>query len=209
MKHVTLLIVSTVLAVVVTAVSVQAQPAPQKSNSSGFFLGLGLEGTAIATNVSGSPSTTESGPGFGLVLGYGFTPQWSLYGQLSAASIHNASGVGTYGLGHFDLGARVHFRTGPNTVVPFLQFGLSGRGFSENVVTSGVTHTVSANGAGVAFGGGLNAHFTPSVAFSVALAYSVGNFSSYQVDNVSVAGQTLSATSARVHFGIIWFPSAP
>ena len=43
----------------------------------------------------------------------------------------NARGGGTYSLGHFDVGARVHFRAGPNIVVPFFQFGLAGRGVSS------------------------------------------------------------------------------
>src|SRR5665213_4045288 len=104
--------------------------AAQKSKSSGFFIGLGLEGNGVTTT-SGSTSTTESGSGAGLTLGYGFNPRWSLYGEVSGAVI-NTDGGGTYSLAHVDLGARVHFRTGPNVVVPFLQFGLSGRGLAQD-----------------------------------------------------------------------------
>jgi outer membrane autotransporter protein len=120
----------------------------------------------------------------------------------------NADGGGTYTLSHVDLGARVHFRTGTNIVVPFIQFGLSGRDERQDVTTASGTHTVSANGAGLSFGAGLNAHFNPSWAFSGSVTWTVGNFSNYQVDNEDIGGSSVNATSARVHAGIIWFPGA-
>jgi hypothetical protein len=172
----------------------------QKSTSSGFFVGLGLEGNGVTTNQSGG-STTESGSGGGLVLGYGFNDRWSLYGDVSSAII-NASGGGTYDIAHLDVGARVHFRTGPNTVVPFLQFGLAGRGVSANVNGS----TVTGNGGGVSLGGGLNAHFSPRVAFSGAVTWTVGSFDNFAVDGQNVAAGSVSVTSARLHLGVVWFP---
>src|SRR5215467_12204712 len=105
-----------------------------KSKSSGFFLGGGLEGNGIVTNVTGNSSVTENGGGAGLILGYGFNQRWSLYAGLSGAEIH-ADGGGGYGLAHVDVGARVHFRTGPNIVVPFLQFGLSARAEGQDFTT--------------------------------------------------------------------------
>lgn len=101
-----------------------------------------------------------------------------------------------------DLGARVHFRAGPNVVVPFLQSGLAGRAVAADVNGS----TVSGSGGGLSLGGGLNAHFTPSVAFSGAVMWTVGTFDTFRVDNQTVAGSSIDATTARVHLGIIWFP---
>lgn len=199
--------VAVVLSLCVAA-RASAQAPVDKSFSEKFFIGGGLEGTAIATNISGSATVTESGAGGGLVVGYGFTRQWALYGNFSAASISAAGGNGSYGLGHFDVGARVHFRTGPNVVVPFVQFGLSGRAVSENITDRSGTHTVTASGAGVAAGAGLNAYFNPSFAFSGSVTWAFGNFSNYSLDNVSIAGSTVSATSTRVHLGIVWFPQA-
>lgn len=89
-------------------------------------------------------------------------------------------------------------------MVPFIQFGLSGRDEREDVAG----HTVSANGGGVSFGAGLNAHFNPSFAFSGNVTWAFGSFSSFQVDNTNVSGSSVSATSARIHLGIVWFPSA-
>lgn len=178
----------------------------RKSHSSGFFMGFGLEGNGIVTNSNGG-STNESGSGGGLELGYGFNPTWSLFGDVSGANI-NSEGGDTYLLTHVDLGARVHFRTGPNVVVPFIQFGLSGRDEREEVLTTTGTHTVSANGGGIFFGAGINAHFNPALAFAGSINWVAGSFSSFQIDNKNVGTSSVTATSARLHLGLVWFPGA-
>ena len=173
----------------------------QKSASTGFFIGVGLEGSAIREDVS--QSITESGGGGSLTLGYGFSKHWSLYGDVSGANI-NADGGGTYGLGHADFGARVHFRAGPNIVVPFLQAGFAGRGISQDVQGSRVTGA----GAGFSFGGGLNAHFSPKVAMSTAVTWTAGTFNHFTVDGQTVDNGSFDATSARLQLGLMWFPGA-
>src|SRR3954463_13812867 len=54
-----------------------------KSATSKFFIGGEFEGNGIVEGIPGTGSTTtESGTGVGLVVGYGFTPVWSLYANL-------------------------------------------------------------------------------------------------------------------------------
>jgi Outer membrane protein beta-barrel domain len=180
----------------------------QKSYASKFFIGVGYEGNAIASTEPGAPSETESGRGFGIVLGYGFNPHFSLYGELTGASINAITG-GTYTLAHVDIGTRLHFLAGPSRAVPFIQVGLSARGINGDVVVASRIHSITASGTGVAFGGGVNIHFTPSVAFSPGVTWSTGNFSTYEVDNISVQAPKISAMSARVHLGLVWFAKAP
>jgi len=177
-----------------------------KSASTGFFVGVTYDGTAIIPHDNGIGSATESGQGGGVVLGYGFTPRWSLYGVLSGASIASVDFDGRYGLGHFDLGTRIHFLSGTHRAVPFVQGGLAGRAVGETFIIDGRTYDVSASGAGVAFGGGLNAHFTPGFAFSGGVTWMVGNFSTYKVNDQNVGGDPVGATSARVQLGVVWFP---
>ena len=114
-----------------TAMAAPASASSEESHSSGFFIGVGAEGDGIVTGSSGN-SITESGGGGGVILGYGFSPRWSLYGNLSVAAI-NAKGGGTYDLADLDIGTRVHFLSGAHRVVPFLQFGVSGRGEGQTV----------------------------------------------------------------------------
>jgi hypothetical protein len=179
-----------------------------KSVSSGFFLGAGLEGAGLAPNNNGINSSTDSGSGAGLVIGYGFNPRWSLYGALSGANMNASDFSGSYGLGHFDLGTRVHFRTGPNKVVPFVQFGLSGRAAAQSYRIGSRLYDVTVSGAGAEFGGGLNAHFSPRFAFSGGVTWMVGNFSTYTINGVAYSGSPVSETSARIHLGLIWFPGS-
>ncbi len=63
----------------------------QKSYSSKFFLGVGLEGNGVVTALPAG-NVTDSGTGAGVVLGYGFNPTWSLYGEISAANIVPSAG---------------------------------------------------------------------------------------------------------------------
>lgn len=180
-----------------------------RSTSTGFFIGIGLEGNALVPTDNGIASATESGTGAGLVMGYGFNPRWSLYGTFSGASMESVDFVGNYGLGHFDLGTRIHFLAGDHRVVPFVQVGLSGRAISADFVNGFRTTRVTASGAGLAFGGGLNAHFTPRFAFSGGVTWMVGDFTKYEVNGIDRAGSSMGATSARVHLGLVWFAKAP
>ena len=179
---------------------VPSRSSMERSRSKGFFVGVGVEGSGIQTNVAGS--SAESGGGGGLVLGYGFSKRWSLYTDVSDA-VMTATGGGTYSLVHADLGARVHFRGGAHRLVPFLQVGATGRAVSTTV--GGTTYTGS--GGGATLGAGLNAYFTHSAALSAAASWSVGNFDKFQVDNTVVGtNASVNATTARVHLGLVWFP---
>jgi len=170
----------------------------QKSTSAGFFFGVGAEGSAIRGNES--QSVTESGGGGSVTLGYGFSKHWSMYGDVSGASI-NADGGGSYSLAHADLGARVHFRSGPNIVVPFLQAGFAGRAIVEDFQGSRFT----GSGGGFSFGGGLNAHFTPRVALTGAVTWTGGTFNHFTADGQTFDSPSFDATSARVQLGLMWF----
>jgi hypothetical protein len=192
-------LVVAMLALAVPAAAATAQRGGLRSRAEGFYIGANVEADGITTDRNGSE--TESGGGLGFVMGYGFNRHWSMYGQLDGATM-NARGGGTYSLGHFDVGARVHFRSGPNIVVPFVQFGVSGRGISTR--SNGTEY--SGRGGGIALGGGLNAHFTPSVAMSTSVTWSFGSFDRFQVGNVATNFLSVDATSARVNVGLVWFP---
>ncbi len=174
------------------------RPALGSSRTKGLFIGLDAEGNGLQTNVAGS--SVESGPGAGVVLGYGFTRRLSLYAGGSYAQM-NATAGGTYILEHGDLGARLHFRSG-HVIVPFIELGATGRQVSTT--QSGVTYT--ANGIGGSAGLGFNIYFMRAVALSTAADWSMGNINNYQVDNLVVGGSSVSAMTARVHVGLVWFP---
>jgi hypothetical protein len=177
----------------------EAQVGAPKSRAAGFFLGGGFEGASSV--VWGDPTVEESGGGAGLTLGYGFSPHWSLYAQANASQITSAGG-GEYSLAHFDFGTRIHFRAGPHRIVPFLQIALTGRAAVDEV--NGSTQTSS--GGGISLGTGLNVHFTPAVAFSVAPTWTLGVFDTFKVGDQTIEGSSLVAGTTRVQFGLVWFP---
>lgn len=187
---------------------VRGEAPVRKSSSDGFWIGAGIEGNGLLSTEGGFNSATESGRGGGLEIGYGFTRRVSLYGTLSVASMDSLDYSGTYALSHVDVGARWHLGSGEGRVMPFLQAALAGRAIAADFYTWRGSYSVAASGAGVSVGGGLNAHFTPGLAFAGSATWTVGNFSRYEVNGLQVPGDSMSATSARVHLGLVWFPGA-
>jgi hypothetical protein len=181
--------------------------AVRRSHSSGFFLGIGFEGNAVSTQTS-QGKIDESGSGGGLILGYGFTDRWSLVGNVSRATINVDGGYGgTYPLTHVDLGARVHFRTGPNVVVPFVQFGFSGLAEEQTFPNgAGGSTKVKSSGGGFNVEAGMNAHFNPRFATSVAVTFTGGTFQDFTFNGVTQDAAPIDVSSARLHIGMIWFP---
>jgi hypothetical protein len=197
--------ISLITLVVVGTRSVHAQEVlvgPIQSKSTGFFLGAGLEGNSLTGPNGEKGGAVDSGRGGSLVLGYGFSPRWSLYAEGSVATMQTPASE-SYTLTHVDLGTRIHFRTGPHTVVPFLQLALCRRAIQ--IISDGLPATAS--GGGVSGGGGLNVHFSPNVAFSTALTWTVGNFDQRSPPGTAFSNITgESAVTARFYLGVIWFP---
>lgn len=199
MKLVPLLVVA---GLTLTASHLDAQAS--KSRSAGFFLGGGLEGDGVKEDTP--IAKDRSGGGGGVVVGYGFNQRWSLFSQFGVAQVTSPDFPDhEYAFGHLDLGARVHFRTGPHVVVPFLQFGVTGRTELDDVAGVGFSST----GAGLSLGGGFNAHFTPSVALSTAATWTFGHFDSFKVDGETVERDPVKVTTARIQIGVVWFLAGP
>ena len=84
-----------------------AQPldVPAKSNTSGFSVGLNLNGSAVR-----SPADFKGeGGGLGVRLSYGLNQSVALYLGVDGAamSTKNLTYASTYGVAHADLGVRV------------------------------------------------------------------------------------------------------
>ncbi|HEY9225391.1 MAG TPA: outer membrane beta-barrel protein [Gemmatimonadaceae bacterium] len=200
MKNKSVLIGGLALGLAMPFANVEGQ-STARSRAGGFYVGGGLDGSSIV--VYGDEGVEETGGGAELTLGYGFSPHWSLYTQLSASSM-TAAGGGNYSLAHFDFGTRVHFRAGPHTVVPFLQIAVTGRAVVDEVAG---TQTTS-SGGGISLGAGVNTHFTPAVAFSAGLMTTIGTFDTFKIDNRTLdGGTTIGASSTRFHLGLVWFPT--
>jgi hypothetical protein len=191
---------------VVTPAPPAAAAAPQqiiaqggKSRARGFFLGGSYEGNGVVVEDS---EETDSGSGYGITIGYGFTSTLALYGQLNGASVDSAGG--SYDVGHFDLGLRVHFLAPAKRFVPFVQGGFSARALRQDIGADEEEYS----GAGFAFGGGINIHFIPALAFTTGITWSLGNINNYKLNGTEEPIDSFGVTTARFHIGIIWFPQS-
>ncbi len=168
-----------------------------RSRARGFFLGGSYENNGVAVE---DIDETDSGSGYGITIGYGFTSTLALYGQLNGASVGEEGG--DYTIRHFDLGLRLHFLAPAKVVVPFVQFGLSARTARQD---DGVD-IVEFGSPGFAFGGGINVHFIRALAFTTGITWSLGNVDNLKVNGTDVPVDSFRVTTRRFHVGIIWFP---
>jgi hypothetical protein len=185
-----------------TAAAQVGEPEARRSKTAGFHLGVFLNGSAVQVEES---SETESGGGGALHLGYGVTPNVSLFIRANAANID--TGVGdSYVLAHADLGVRYSFASQASTFRPFIQGAVGGRAASMELSGQG---TLETRGPSLSAGGGVEIFFTPEVAMELGLSYSVGKFSEGRLDGgewVDFEDEAFEATSARFDIGVSYHP---
>ena len=187
-----------------------AQPTSARSSiTSGFFLGLNFSGSSL--RFDGDGSEAESGSGVGFQLGWGITPRFALFTDVNGAAM-NTDGA-QYGLGHFDLGMRYSFARATSRWVPFLEGAVSARAVVQEDVEfvdgngNPYTADMAMSGPGYTLGGGVQYHLAPNWALGTSLKWTKGEFTSVQVDNVTVDGFELDATSTRFNLGLTWYPA--
>jgi opacity protein-like surface antigen len=97
--------------------------------------------------------------------------------------------------------------------VPFIEGGISARVAGQDDIEvvdeeGGASQEVDLeiSGGGFTFGGGIQYHVAPAWALGAGLKWTVGEFSTVKVNNVSVDGFELDATSTRLNFGVTWRP---
>ena len=204
MHRASLVVACTVL-LAAAPLAAQTAAAPA-SSTKGFFLGAHLGGSAIT--VDELSDEQESGSGAGLQIGYGFTRQLALVVEGTGAALDTDGG--TLGLGHFDIGLRYAFTSPTRRFVPFVDVAFSGRALGQDDADlgDGTTGDITISGAGLSFGGGAQYYFAPRWAVGAGVKWTAGEFSQVKVDNVSVDGLEIDATSARVNLGITWYPMA-
>jgi hypothetical protein len=196
-----------------TAPTYTSRPAAVRSheprtNTSNLMLGLSLNGSAVRGDDLNS--STESGAGLAAQLGWGFTKNFALVLDASAARIETVGG--NFDLAHVDIGGRWHFVSSSHGFVPFLEVGYSGRAAMENDVLmydedgNPFTGDLSILGSGVSFGGGLQYFLGQKWALGGAFKWTAGEFTQVKIDNVTIDGLGIDATSARFNMGVTWFP---
>lgn len=173
------------------------------SDTEGLFLEAHFQGHGVTVE----DDDTDSGQGFGIKAGYGFSPLFTAYLGIDGASMDVEDSVtqgvtaAEYTLVYVDLGGRLNFRSGPNSLVPYLDGSITG---IASTYTTGVGDAVF-SGSGVSIGGGVQYFFSPQFAFNGGLDLTFGSY-----NEVEVSGQTesvdLGFTGARIDIGLSWYP---
>jgi hypothetical protein len=183
--------------------------APPRTNTTKLLLGLSFDASAIQSE--DLTRSTESGAGLAAQVGWGFTKNFAMVLDASAARI--ASLDGDFDLAHVDVGGRWHF-VSRSSFVPFVEVGYSGRAASKQqaLLSDGAGTTYAGDlkilGGGASLGAGFQYFPMSKMAIGGAFKWTTGKFTRVQFDNVTVDGLSIDATSARFNMGFTWYPMA-
>lgn len=174
------------------------------------MLSLSVGGTSIKSDEFENES--ESGGGFSLQAGWGFTRLFTLLVDMSGGVLGDDDDE--FVLVHFDALGRFNFASPQRAWVPYVEGGISARVAGQDdiaIVGDAGTQEVDLeiSGGGFTFGGGVQYYVRPTVALGAGLRFTVGEFSTVKVNNVSVDGFEIDATSTRLMFGVTWRPMLP
>lgn len=182
----------------------------QKSNTQGFMANVHLLGAGLTRpEGEGEKNDAESGSGIGARLGWGFSPNFTIFVGVDAAEMKFKSDTAGpdkhYGLVHFDLGATYYFANPNRKLIPYIEVAASGRSIVIESDVTGVGDYLQ-NGGAYTFGAGINYYFARPVALSAGLTLSVGRFENAEFGGGEVPGTEGDAVSSRLKVGLAFFP---
>jgi len=201
-------ILQTTLPLALLAGLTSTPAAAQESITRGFVLGFHFTGASLVIE----DGERQSAGGAGLTVGYGINRRFTIFAQADGARFDDVPTAdvdgGDWTLGHFDLGARFNFANSLRAWVPYLQASFTGRvvSVSGGVSDGSSIDEASISGGSFTLGGGFDVYFTETLALDLQLLWSGGEFTRLTVENVTIDGFDLDATSARLNLGVAWWP---
>ena len=184
--------------------------AAAQSNTTGLYLGARLGGAGSNAEVEIANDLTvdleDDGGGLDLSVGYGVSRVVTLFGRVQGAAFDGRDDLGDYGVGFFDLGARVHFGAGARRLVPYAEAALTGHGLTfENYF--GLAEDLTASGGALTLGGGVQYFLSPTVALDAGLGVTLGRLDQYEADGDLEADlDDISLNSFRIGLGLAFYP---
>jgi hypothetical protein len=153
---------------------------------------------------------TNLGGGAGIMVGYGFTPMFTLFTSVDLAK--QGSGMddleGSFGLAHVELGARLNIPTSSGRTVPYVRASVGHRALGarvRNELFDDETQ-VSLSGSIVSLGGGFQHWVSPTLALDGGAALAYGKFGHLEEDGDEQSLTVNGSKSIRLHFGFTWHP---
>jgi opacity protein-like surface antigen len=176
-----------------------AAPSPgqaQESSTKGLMGNLHYSRTTLTSDQDGAEM--DQGNGIGGRLGWGFTPNLTVYLGLEAAKLIEGGGAGgDYGLGHFDLGVTYNFGNSDRALVPYVEGAVGVRAIAYSTIAGDFQQL----GTSFTLGGGVNYFLSRSTALQVGLNYTGGKFDNSTLDGDEVPDSGMSASGVRVMVG--------
>ena len=166
------------------------------SDPTGFHVGVNVAGAGITYD---SDTQTDSGPGVGVTLGWGFINLITAYVEMTASTMDglNVSGD-TYDMVNFDIGARFNFLDKGKKFRPYALVALSGIGAERDI--AGRVPVIS--GGGLTVGGGLAYFFSRKISADVGLKFSSVTFTQSELAGATTTIPDLPATATRFTLGM-------
>jgi len=196
--------------------SVAAERSRKSDNErmKGFSLGaymIAAPGLSVTGNDMDGSLKTSFGPGAGVLVGYGFNRTWSGFASFDLAKQSATAGDygGSFGLVHFEVGARANLPFGTPTNLPYVSASYGRRALGARVHDEfeGTNYNVSLTGGVFGLGGGIQHTLSPTLTLDGGMELGFGRFSDYEWDGDSGTADLNGSTSVRLKFGVTWRPS--
>lgn len=181
----------------------------QKSNTRGLMANVHLNGVGITRPKDGTTKRkAESGGGAGARLGWGFSPNFTIYAGLDVATLDfkDPGATGDFVLAHFDLIVIYHFANANRKFIPYIEIGGTGRAIGATIEDPTGNMDFVQGGSGWTAGGGFNYYFTRAAALNLGLQLSGGKFEDAEIDKTTIADTGGEVGSSRLNIGMTFYP---
>lgn len=220
MRGTTITLAMLALATVAGSHALHGQPtrpttrsAERIGRTTGFMVGvhtIAAPGVAISGADVRDDFHTTLGGGAGAMLGYGFTPMFSGFVSFDVAK--QGSGMsdlqGSFGLVHFEIGARANLPVANPRVLPFVSLAVGRRALGAYITDhiNEEEYDATFSGGMLALGGGVQYLLSPSKTLEAALELGTGSFGNLDIDGEREPVSVRRSTSTRLRAGMVWRP---
>jgi hypothetical protein len=197
------------------ALAAERKRAAEDERAKGFILGaytIAAPGLSVSGGEMDGAVKTGFGPGAGVMIGYGFNRIWSSFVSLDLAKQNASAGdyEGSFGLAHFEVGARANLPYGSPTNLPYVSASVGRRGLGARVDDQfdGTNYDLRLTGLMFGVGGGVQHVLSPTLMLDGGVELGFGSFGHYDADGESGTLDVNGSTSVRLKFGVTWRPSS-
>jgi hypothetical protein len=172
---------------------------------------LAAPGLTITSPEVEDSFATNFGPGAGLMIGYALTPTISSFAELDLAKQGSSSPEfpGTFGLVHFEVGARAKLPLGTATTTPYAMASVGRRAIGARVYNPEdreQSATISFSGMMFGLGGGIEHVLSPHTTLDAGLELGFGKFGQASFGGESGPIPVNNTMSTRFRVGVNWRP---